>query len=195
MKKGETLQLTKDELQKQLKRKDTALDRLKKKTKISEEAHAREAQIEAALERVRSRTMAMQRSEELADVASIVFKQLYDLGIKTYSSGFNIWEEDDDSIAVCWMSGPDGSLQKPFSVPYTEDPFFKEIYEARQRGKNFLVMESGGVVLAETQRYMFNLPGVREIFTGHETAGSPTPVFQITHCVFFQHGYLMLGGI
>ncbi len=155
------------------------------------EAQARESQIQLALERVRARTMAMQHSVELADVASIVFKQLYDLGIKTYSSGFNIWEEDDDSIAVCWMSGPDGSIQRPFSVPYTEDPFFKEIYEARESGKDFLVMESGGAALVETHRYMFDLPGIREIFIGHEAAGAPTPTFQITHCVFFPQGYLM----
>ena len=155
------------------------------------EAQARESQIQLALERVRARTMAMQQSDELADAASILFKQLYDLGIKTYSSGFNIWEEDDDSIAVCWMSRPDGSIQKPFSVPYTEDPFFKEIYEARQSGKDFFVMESGGEELEETYQYMFNLPGIREIFTGHENAGFPTPTFQITHCVFFPHGYLM----
>ena len=51
-KKGLAVSLTKDELQKQLKKKSTALERLKKKTKISEEAHAREAAIAAALEKV-----------------------------------------------------------------------------------------------------------------------------------------------
>ena len=50
--------LTKDELQKQLNKKSSALDRLKKKTRISEEAQAREVQIQLALERVRARTMA-----------------------------------------------------------------------------------------------------------------------------------------
>ena len=36
------------------------------------EAQAREAQIEAALERVRSRTMAMQKSDELQEVACFI---------------------------------------------------------------------------------------------------------------------------
>ena len=35
------------------------------------EAQAREAQIETALERVRARTMAMQKSEELAEVVQL----------------------------------------------------------------------------------------------------------------------------
>jgi len=46
------------------------------------EAQAKEAKIETALERVRSRTMAMQRSDELAETAAIVFKQLINLGIE-----------------------------------------------------------------------------------------------------------------
>ena len=45
------------------------------------EAQAREAQIEAALERVRARTMAMQRSEELAEVATVLFQQVKALGV------------------------------------------------------------------------------------------------------------------
>ena len=40
------------------------------------EAQAREAQIEAALERVRSRTMAMQQSDELAGSCLVIFQQV-----------------------------------------------------------------------------------------------------------------------
>ena len=40
-----------------------------------------EAQIEAGLERVRSRTLAMHASDELAETAAVVFKQLIGLGI------------------------------------------------------------------------------------------------------------------
>ncbi len=39
------------------------------------EAQAREAKIETALERVRSRTMAMQRSDELANTTQILFQE------------------------------------------------------------------------------------------------------------------------
>ncbi|MEJ0106077.1 MAG: hypothetical protein WDO19_27540 [Bacteroidota bacterium] len=47
------------------------------------EAQAREAQVETALERVRSRTLAMQKSDELAETAAVLFKQLIGLGIDT----------------------------------------------------------------------------------------------------------------
>ncbi|HMB90342.1 MAG TPA: hypothetical protein VKP65_05810, partial [Rhodothermales bacterium] len=52
------------------------------------EEQAREAQIEAALERVRSRTMAMQKSEELSETASVLFHQIKNLGFETWSCGF-----------------------------------------------------------------------------------------------------------
>ena len=45
------------------------------------EAQAREAQIEAALERVRSRTMGMQKSEELKEVIQVVYEQFVHLNI------------------------------------------------------------------------------------------------------------------
>src|SRR5258705_1771942 len=61
------------------------------------EAQTRESQIELGLERVRARTMAMQRSEELAEVSMILFQQIEQLGIKTWATGFNIWLESNTS--------------------------------------------------------------------------------------------------
>ena len=127
------------------------------------EEQARESQIELALERVRARTMAMQRSDELSDAASMLFKQVSDFGIKVWSSAFQIWNADDISTTA-WASAPDGSLQAPFRLPYDEDIFFKQIYQARQSGKDFFVMESSGKELEVTYHYMFNLPGVKKIF-------------------------------
>ena len=44
------------------------------------EAQAREAQIQLALERVRARTMAMQKSDELAEAATLLFTTIENLG-------------------------------------------------------------------------------------------------------------------
>src|SRR5204863_3735616 len=51
------------------------------------EAQAREAQIEAALERVRSRTMGMQKSEELKEVIHDVYEQFVHLNIEVEHTG------------------------------------------------------------------------------------------------------------
>ena len=62
------------------------------------EAQARQAQIETALERVRSRSMGMQKSEELADLSLELVKQVQELGVATWFCAFNIYEDDNGSL-------------------------------------------------------------------------------------------------
>jgi hypothetical protein len=154
------------------------------------EAQAREAQIEAALERVRSRTMGMQRSDELGETASILFQQIRDLGVQIWSSGFQIWNADGISTTA-WMASPEGGHQPSWNLPHTGDCFHRQILEARQRGEDFFVFESEGTSLEEVYRYMMTLPSIREFFNDALKAGFTLPTFQITHCGFFSHGYLM----
>ena len=52
------------------------------------EAQAREAEIELALERVRARTMGMQKSEELKEVIQLVYEQFVNLNIHIEHTGF-----------------------------------------------------------------------------------------------------------
>ena len=62
------------------------------------EAQAREAQIETSLERVRAASMAMQSSNELPDVALVLFNQIEQLGIKALGVGLNIVHESSNSF-------------------------------------------------------------------------------------------------
>ena len=154
------------------------------------EAQAREAKIEAALERVRSLTMAMQKSEDLNEAASDMFKQIQSLGMQPWGCGFNIFDKDEKAVTQ-YMSLADGGISPAFRTPLTQDPFFINIYDARKRGDELLVMESSGESLAETYRYMFALPGSGEIFGDLENSGFEMPKFQITHCAYFSQGYLV----
>src|SRR5258705_1808943 len=72
------------------------------------EAQARESQIQLALERVRARTIAMQRSDELKEAAALLFQQAKALGVPAYSCGYNIWEKNEKTF-TSWMSTQDGS--------------------------------------------------------------------------------------
>jgi signal transduction histidine kinase len=154
------------------------------------EAQAREAQIEAALERVRSSTMGMQRSEDMAQTASEMFRQIQTLGMQPWGCGFNIFDKDEKAVTQ-YMSLANGGISPPFRTPLTEDPFFISIYDARQRKDELLVMESSGESLAKTYRYMFSLPGSGEIFGDLEHSGFEMPKYQITHCAYFSQGYLV----
>ncbi len=91
----------------------------------------------------------MQRSDELAEAASLLFKQINDLGIQTWTSGFNIWEKNDTSF-IGYNPTPSGDIAAPYHIPSTEDSFFINIYEAKKRGEDFFVFESEGKSLAET---------------------------------------------
>ncbi len=154
------------------------------------EAQAKEAEIELALERVRARTMAMQHSNELSETATLLFKQVLDLGINAFVSAFHIWQADNIST-ICWASGDTGGIQPPIRIPHTVEPFHKQIYEARQRGDNFFMMETEGHDLVEAYRYLFSLIDGRKVLENIEDAGFPIPKFQATHCVFFLQGYIM----
>jgi hypothetical protein len=104
-------------------------------------------EIEAALEKVRSRTMGMQKSDELSETAVLLFHQLKSLGLDLKGCGFNIWEKDE-KICTSWMNGPEGTLNPPFKLPLTEVPFFIRYYESRQNGEDFWVYETSKEELA-----------------------------------------------
>ena len=59
------------------------------------EAQAREAQIEASLERVRSKTMAMHNSQDVGDTVASMFDELVKLGVETVRCGIGIMHEQD----------------------------------------------------------------------------------------------------
>src|SRR4026209_2383190 len=75
----------------------------------------RELKIEAALEKVRSRTMAMQRSEELAEVATVLFQQVKALGVPQWVCGFSIFEIDDKEC-TWYPGGADGEILEPCKI-------------------------------------------------------------------------------
>jgi hypothetical protein len=153
------------------------------------EAQAREAKIELALERVRARAMAMQKSDELPEAANLLFLQVQALGMPAWSAGYCIWDEDKKAITL-WMSS-EGVMQPPFRAPLTEDPSFIHMREANERGESFFVEEIGGEELVEHYKYMRTLPVVGEILDSIIEAGHPLPTFQIFHLAYFSQGFLL----
>jgi len=154
------------------------------------EAQARESEIELALERVRARTMAMQHSDELAETAALLFKQISDLGIETWTSGFNIWEKNDVSF-IGYNPTPSGDITAPYQIPSTEDSFFKKIHKAKQNDEDFLMFKASGKSLANTYKYMKTLPVVKDVLQGIEDSGTQLPKSQINHSAYFSHGFLL----
>jgi signal transduction histidine kinase len=152
------------------------------------EAQAREAQIETALEKVRSRTMAMQHSDELPEAANNLFLQVQALGIPAWSAGYCIWEDESKKSAWCNMSS-EGEIQKGFSLPTIGEGY--DFYKPLKKKQDFYVAELGGKALVKHYDFMKKLPVVGNILKEFSQKGITLPTFQIFHIVFFTHGYLM----
>src|SRR5688572_12436283 len=156
---------------------------------LKAESQAREAQIEAALERVRSRTMGMQRSDELPEAANLLFQQIQSLGIHAFSTGYNVWDKNMRNVTSSMSS--EGIIQPSFKLPLTEETALVECYDAAMRGEKLFVQELKGEKLVSHFNYMRTLPVVGELMKKIADAGFPLPNYMVNHHAFFSHGYLL----
>jgi signal transduction histidine kinase len=178
-----------------------AIDIFKRFTKVFEqtytrfldlqkaEAQAREAKIETALEKIRSRTMGMQSSDELPEVANLLFLEVQALDIPAWSCGYCILEEDRRS-SICIMSS-EGTLQKPFLLPHHGEVSFEEWDDFVQGNQTFFTQELGGKAIESHYGFMKSLPQLTPIFQEIEEAGLSLPTYQINHLCKFAHGFLL----
>jgi signal transduction histidine kinase len=145
-------------------------------------AKNRQLEIEASLERVRARTMAMQKSDELTEVASVLFQQVTDLGIKAWTTGFNVWSEDNNSY-MDYITSPQGGFIEPYTVDATRFPAFSEISEARKKGEEFYVSYLDGEMLKQTYLELAKF-GDKNQYEKMLEGGFQFPDRQFNHFVF-----------
>ncbi|MAN87679.1 MAG: hypothetical protein CL555_12855 [Algoriphagus sp.] len=150
----------------------------------------RELEIEAALERIRARTMAMQSSDELAATASLLFQELQSLGIGTYSSGFTIWDEEQKHL-ISWMCNADGSMNPPFRILIEENDWHKRQFESWKKGESFLKKDFSGKEMQDYFKYLHSFPMLKKAFQKSMDAGFPLPERQIHHVANFASGNLL----
>ncbi len=118
------------------------------------EAQAREAQIEAALERVRSRTMSMQRSDELAETAAVLFNQLVLLGIEPNRLYIGIIKDDNGHIEF-WATDEEGSkVSTQFIGDAGRNASLKKMYDAWKAEKKSLTIDMQGKELSDYFHYL-----------------------------------------
>ena len=99
------------------------------------ETQAREAQIETALERVRSRTMGMQKSEELKEVIRVVYEQFVHLKIKIDHAGFVV-DYTPKGDWHFWIAD-EQDIPSKITHPYFESVWANQFNEAKEKGADF----------------------------------------------------------
>lgn len=103
------------------------------------EAQAREAQIEAALERVRSSSMAMHKSEELHNVINVVAEQITGLGIKYDGASFT--KINADKSWEQWIATPTQPYPFKVHIPYMDHPMVNSAIAAWRNDIDFIATE------------------------------------------------------
>ncbi len=125
------------------------------------EAQAREAQIEAALERVRSRTMGMQKSDELKEVIQIVYQQFVHLNIHIEHTGF-ILDYKARNDYNSWIADHLGSPAN-ITIPYFDAVYYNLFNEAKKNSLDFFAVNLSFEEKNTFYRDLFkHLPGFPE---------------------------------
>jgi len=102
------------------------------------EANAREAQIEAGLERVRARTMAMHSSDDVSVATATMFSELEKLGIQNLRGGITIIKPDQTQEVWGITNLPDGRTMRTIGVfDMRLHPFWLEILKAFEKNADY----------------------------------------------------------
>jgi signal transduction histidine kinase len=149
------------------------------------EAQAREAQIQLALERVRARTMAMHKSEELAETAQVLFLQLEDLGGIPDRISIGIVDETKQVVNF-WTTDQKGShLDHNFSARLNERTVIAKTYKAWKEQQQSLVIDLQGEELKEWVQFAREEMGIVVKDDSFKNR-------RVHTLAFFSHGWILV---
>src|SRR5688572_29946390 len=127
-----------DELQ-ELREQKNILEKKLAALTIQLEQKNRELEIEAALEKVRIRTSAMQSSSELAETSAILFQELNHLQIKAIRTAVGIFDDPNDAMEL-WLTSYSEDRDMVRVLDYVNlhiHPVFENILTARRNQKPY----------------------------------------------------------
>ena len=124
------------------------------------EAQSREAQIELALERVRARTMAMQKSDELAETSFVLFQQFKELGETAAQISIGIMNEAEGVVELS-ITFQGNQLAKTYKIAMDEPFVMKKTIAAWKAQERSLVLELAGKELHDYNIYRNSLSGIQ----------------------------------
>ena len=150
------------------------------------EKRAREAQIEAALERVRSRAMAMHNSDELAEAAELLYSEFNKLGVTPFSCGYVINDNEKGEWKV-WMTDSGEENFKDFwTLPFDADSHLMSRYESWENGEPFHESVLVGDVNLEHHKVIAKYAPWKEAIL------DSLPPKLVLSCANFKNGHLLI---
>lgn len=121
------------------------------------EAQAREAQIEAALEKVRARSLAMHHSDELEMVAASLFDRLAELGLSFDGALIFLFEKEKRNIRL-WVATTQLAAPVRIELPYDreieDNMIIKDLWHAIESDEHILDRSYSGRSKNDYFRYV-----------------------------------------
>ena len=158
-----------------------------KRRTVELEGKNRELEIEVALEQVRARTMAMQKSEELSDVAVLLYKELINLGVTHFFNCGYMKVDVKNNIQYGWMTSPEGTKMEEFTLPLGGDPVLKKRIESWKNKEEVFFQKVSGSNLRKHIDFVSPRLGSEEV---EEMTSKKLPDPTIFYSGNFTHGYL-----
>ncbi|MEQ1798615.1 MAG: ATP-binding protein [Lacibacter sp.] len=157
------------------------------------EAQAREAQIEAALERVRSRSMAMHKSDELLEASEILFVEMQKLGIESLTAGYVLMDKEEKNGL---NYTPDPSTKKilplPIIIPHNETIQMRNIVTNWKKGSSYYIVEMDEEETISHQTFIAERSTNFTLNAAQLIAISPARLS--LHNFYFKEGYVLIVG-
>ncbi|MEJ2163066.1 MAG: hypothetical protein P8X60_07065, partial [Robiginitalea sp.] len=106
----------------------------------SAEARARESEIEAALERVRAKAMAMHGSEDLRQTISAIFEELKHLNVRSLRMGLGLINPDkpEGEIVASYIDDNDQIIEVSGKMKFEGHPVLERIYDHFKKGLDYI---------------------------------------------------------
>jgi signal transduction histidine kinase len=154
------------------------------------ESQAREAQIEASLEKVRSRSLAMQKPEELLEVAEVLRNEMGHLGVEELETSSIYLVDKEKEQAECWYAIKDireehtklvgDDMNITFAATWVGNEMWK-FYRSKKQHTSI-------VMKGENRREWINYcAGVSKVLQGYYGNEIPERTY---HLVKFNGGYM-----
>src|SRR6056297_691005 len=127
------------------------------------EAQARESEIQLALERVRARTMAMKKSDELREAVLVIYEQLEQLHFEATACNIIIMDKESGSMQY-WVSGFTQDIYpESYHVPFLNHPYLNAQIEPWKQGEKYAVMEYSGEEKKRFDEIFFSKTGFKNV--------------------------------
>ncbi len=130
---------------------------------LKSEAQASEAKIETALERIRSRSMAMQNSDELSEVVRVMYDEVEKLEISKRGCALMIFDNNNKNIQLWFSEFVNRQHARPYNFDNLNHELVRKWWEFWESEDEFMSIHLKDEECDQWTNYMFENTGMKDL--------------------------------